>query len=230
VIFGAPRAAPNRALAVTAPHLVPLLDDDQPSATLITAGAPPLAPANAASLRASLDALAGRDAAGALTQLEVLPQAQRNAPWYAFALGVANTQTGAYDDASKALHAAAAALPDDPVIRYRLGLAYDLADRHAAAAAEYQAAVERNPRFAVAWCNLGITRSRLGRYEEAIAAFKQAIAVDRRYANAHYCLGLAYWNTGQPDEARASWRRAVQLDPDSEAGQSAATLLRNPPQ
>lgn len=72
----------------------------------------------------------------------------------------------------------------------------------------------------------GLTRQAQSNYGGSIASFQAAMRYDREFAQlANYHIGLAHYKEGRPQEAAAALRQAVVLDPASDAGRNAGTLL-----
>lgn len=72
----------------------------------------------------------------------------------------------------------------------------------------------------------GLTRQAQSDYGGSIAPFQAAMRHDREFAQlANYHIGLAHHKEGRPREAAAALRQAVALDPASDAGRNASSLL-----
>lgn len=72
----------------------------------------------------------------------------------------------------------------------------------------------------------GLTMQAQGNYTGSIAPFQAAMRYDREFAQlAGYHIGLAHHKEGRRQEAATALRHAVELDPSSEAGRNASTLL-----
>ena len=72
----------------------------------------------------------------------------------------------------------------------------------------------------------GLTMQAQGNYVASIPSFQAAMRHDREFAQlATYQIGLAQHKTGQRQEAMTTLRQAVAMDPNSDAGKNARTLL-----
>lgn len=72
----------------------------------------------------------------------------------------------------------------------------------------------------------GLTMQAQGNYAGSIVPFQAAMRYDHEFAQlATYHIGLAHYKEGHRQEASAALRQAVAMDPGSDAGKNASTLL-----
>lgn len=122
---------------------------------------------------------------------------------------------GDYTNALKFLLAADQKKPDDPVINYELGLAFDERGIQNEALARFNKAVALKPDYSDAYNALGRFYGRQGNYEMALASFQKALA-NPFYQNpqlVRYNLGLLYEAKSNPEEALKQYQEAVRLQP-----------------
>lgn len=110
--------------------------------------------------------------------------------------------------------AAAEAEPDDPVVRYNLGVTLSRLGRFDEAVEEYRASVKLDPAQFMSWYNLGCDLTALGRLEEAIEAFNSAIVANYDLAPAHFMLGTAYANSEDHRSAIEATLKGLEVDPE----------------
>ena len=79
-------------------------------------------------------------------------------------------QAGRYTEAIKIYRELVTALPDNPGLRFNLGLALEKSGQPAAAIPELNRATRAQPDFAPAWFLLGLAYQQLGKTDEAKAA------------------------------------------------------------
>src|SRR5437588_1100349 len=85
---------------------------------------------------------------------------------------------GRYADAIRLYRDLVAALPDNPGLRFNLGLALEKAGQPAAAIPELTQATRAQPDFAPTWFLLGLAYQQLGKPHEAIAPLRKATSLD----------------------------------------------------
>lgn len=120
--------------------------------------------------------------------------------------------------AAKALAAARALDPTNPINNAEEGLALLAAGDEAGAVKALQAGAPT----ALSQTALGIVALRHDRNDEAATALQAAVNSDAQFYQAQSLLALAYLNAGQLDKAEAAARAAVQQQPNS--GQAQGTL------
>jgi type IV pilus assembly protein PilF len=106
--------------------------------------------------------------------------------------------------------------PENPYIRYNLGMAYLAKDAERQGEQEFKEAIRLKPDYSEAYNTLGVIYLRRGQTEPAIQCFEKALH-NILYANpahAHYNLGRAYLVRKEYDKAREEFERAVNLVPD----------------
>jgi len=119
---------------------------------------------------------------------------------------------------------------NDPVEISRLADENFANKQYARAANLYRQLLTFDPRNVVVHNNLGITLHYLGRSTEALRVLTDGVAVDSRHQRIWLTLGYVNSQLGNIEEARTSLTTAVEMDPNSQIGQSAATMLANLPQ
>ena len=92
-------------------------------------------------------------------------------------------------------------LPDSPILRFQLGLAYAAAGRPEQALREYRASLALGEDTAPLHNNLANALVRLGRADEAIPHFERALALDPEHATAHFNLGIVLLGLGRAEQA-----------------------------
>ncbi len=84
----------------------------------------------------------------------------------------------------------------------------------------------REPQNGPAHFFAGLTMQAQGNYAASIPSFQAAMRYDREFAQlATYQIGLAQHKLGQRQEAETALKQAVAMDPGSDAGKNAHTLL-----
>ena len=78
--------------------------------------------------------------------------------------------------------------------------------------------------------NLGITLHYLGRSGEALTKLREGIGIDPTHQRSWLTTGFINAQLGNLDDARTALSNAIMLGPDTDVGQSAATMLQNLPQ
>jgi tetratricopeptide (TPR) repeat protein/tRNA A-37 threonylcarbamoyl transferase component Bud32 len=158
------------------------------------------------------------------------PKAIALSPKYADAhidLGIALTQSGAWDPAIAAFQKAIQLDPKLAPAHFNLGSVLQFKGDLIGALLAFQKAVQLDPKHLQANLQLGIIME-AGNPEGAIAAFQKVIQLDPNLVAAHIHLGRALSFKGDQDAAVAAYQKALQLDPkNAEAHNGLGTTLRN---
>lgn len=131
-------------------------------------------------------------------------------------------------EAEKALRAAMAADPADPLPRYRLGLLHH-AEKNWTAAFEVLEAAVRDTDDPRCLYQLGRTSVLSGqRLDLGQQAFERYIAEARgnQVPHAHWRLGMIHEQQGRKDLARQQYQAALRLDPDNQEARDSLKSLR----
>ena len=123
-------------------------------------------------------------------------------------------QAGRFTEAIKIYRELVAALPDNPGLRFNLGLALEKAGQPAAAIPELTQATRAQPDFAPAWFLLGLAYQQLGKPHEAIAPLRKATSLDGSDSRAQLELADAELAAGQPRDAAESFRALAGKHPE----------------
>jgi tetratricopeptide (TPR) repeat protein len=106
------------------------------------------------------------------------------------------------------------ALPDNPGLRFNLGLALIKGGQPAAAISELQRATESQPEFAPAWFLLGLAHQQLGKPRDAITSLRTAVRLDAGNTQAQVELADAELAAGQPRDAAESFGAISRSHPE----------------
>ena len=87
---------------------------------------------------------------------------------------------GRYTEAIRIYRELVTALPENPGLRFNLGMALDKAGQPAAAIPQLEQSTRAQPDFAPAWFLLGLAYQQLGKPHEAIAPLRKAVSLDGR--------------------------------------------------
>lgn len=119
--------------------------------------------------------------------------------------------------------------PDNAILLYRLGEAYEKSGKIQDAASQYRNYLARVPNADYAMAALAYVSLKAGHADEAIKWYREALKKQPRNAALHANLGLAYQKKGLLREEIASYRRAVELNPKESVVQLnlAAALEKN---
>ncbi len=108
--------------------------------------------------------------------------------------------------------------PEQPEVRYTLGVVLAAQGKLDDAADELQRALVLRPTFDEAHRQLGQVLARQGHIKEASAAFQKAIALRPTYWGHFSALGLAMFNAAEYREAAAAFEQVTRLQPDNYLG------------
>ena len=120
---------------------------------------------------------------------------------------------GRYSQAVKLYREMAAQLPDNPGIRFNLGLALEKEGHPAAAIPELERATRAQPDFAPAWFLLGLAYQQLAQPQKAIAPLRTATLLDATNSQALLELADAELTAGQPRDAVEDFRALAAREP-----------------
>lgn len=124
--------------------------------------------------------------------------------------GAALEQAGRWAEGERALEAAYALAPDNPVVLNYLGYArLERGEQLDEAEALIAEASRRAPDDASITDSLGWAQYKRGKYGEAIATLERAAAADPGQAEIHEHLGDALYSAGRKFEARFAWSAAL---------------------
>ncbi|MCD6521138.1 MAG: tetratricopeptide repeat protein [Anaerolineae bacterium] len=126
-----------------------------------------------------------------------------------------------YDKAVDVLEKAKKVAPDEAIVRYWLGLAYQLRSFSDAeqAVEELEQAARLEPDRAEVYYHLGMAylrRDDEGDEQRAIGAFRKVTELDPQEADAYFYLGRLYLKSGEREAAVAAWRQYVAKAKDEE--------------
>lgn len=131
--------------------------------------------------------------------------------------GVSYIQQDQYTFALRELLEAAKLNPDDPVIHYYLGIAYNGKKLIPEAIAEFKEAVRIRPDYSEASNYLGTVYSEMGKWDEAIGEFEKAVSniLYETPAGALNNMGYAYYKKGDYQTALSKFDEAVKREPNT---------------
>ncbi|MFN8009356.1 MAG: tetratricopeptide repeat protein [Terriglobia bacterium] len=118
-----------------------------------------------------------------------------------------------YEEAIHTYQEAVALNPRDPLMRNKLGIAYQLLPDLQSAKMEYEKARKLNPSSYEAWNNLGTVYYSLKRYPKAVKYYKKALIINSASATAYQNLGTAYFALDRYEEGFKAFQEAFRLDP-----------------
>jgi predicted Zn finger-like uncharacterized protein len=105
--------------------------------------------------------------------------------------------------------------PDDPRLRYELGVTYQGMGANLEAIDRFLEAIKIDPGFADAYFKLGRTYRELGRNKEAESSFRESAKLDKTRADAWVEIAEIQATLGDPENAIDSFKRAMKADPDN---------------
>lgn len=130
-------------------------------------------------------------------------------------LGSLLVETGRYRDAIDTLESAAEHAPQDPRIRFLLGLAHEQQSQLDTAAEHYRRALALDPQHTGAAHNLQILSSYLTLTDEVLADLDRQLSETPDNAELHFKRGRALWRAERTVESAAAFQRSLELRPDS---------------
>lgn len=131
--------------------------------------------------------------------------------------GVSYIQQGKYTFALRELLEAVKLNPDDHVIHYYLGIAYNGKRLTPEAIAEFKEAINIKPEYSDAHNYLGTVYSEAGRWDEAIEEFNKAASniLYETPSSALNNMGYAYYKKGDYQTALSKFDEAVKREPNT---------------
>ena len=121
---------------------------------------------------------------------------------------------GRYAEAIRIYRELVTALPDNPGLRFNLGMALDKAGQPAAAIPQLEQSTRAQPDFAPAWFLLGLAYQQIGKPQEAIAPLRKAVSLYGGDAYAQFELADAELAAGQPRDAAEGFRALAGQNPE----------------
>jgi tetratricopeptide (TPR) repeat protein len=119
---------------------------------------------------------------------------------------------------------------DDPIAVSRQADEYFASKQYDRAADRYALLLTLDPGNVDTYNNLGLTLQYLGRSAEALSKLNEGIALNPTYQRIWLTLGFVNVQLGNIGDARIALSNAVMMDPNSDVGKSAATMLESLPQ
>ncbi len=126
-------------------------------------------------------------------------------------LGVANAQSGSFDDAVRCCRKAIELIPEFAQAHMILGVALQLQGLTDDAIASFSRAIRLQPNLAEAHNNLGSALLKQGRLGEAAASFEQACNINPGLLEARHNAGGVLLKQGKIDQAIAAFREVSRL-------------------
>ena len=127
--------------------------------------------------------------------------------------GMQAMDAGRFGDAATVFRDGLEAMPDDPVLRHRLGTALMMAGDAAGAVREFEATLAVAPEFEKAHFGLAVIHGIEGRHDAAITRYEAALRARPNYLEAILGLAEALRVTGRLEESQVQFERAVDMDP-----------------
>jgi len=127
--------------------------------------------------------------------------------------GMQAMDAGRFVDAAAIFRDGLDAMPDDPVLRHRLGTALMMAGDTAGAVREFEATLADAPDFEKAHFGLAVIHGIEGRHDAAITRDEEALQARPNYLEAILGLAEALRVTGRLEESQVHFERAVDIDP-----------------
>jgi predicted Zn-dependent protease len=121
---------------------------------------------------------------------------------------------GRYTEAIKIYRELVAALPENPGLRFNLGMALDKAGRPAEAIPQLDQSTRAQPDFAPAWFLLGLAYQQLGKPYEAIAPLRKAVSLNAGDFRAQLELADAELAAGQPRDSAEGFLVLAERHPE----------------
>jgi tetratricopeptide (TPR) repeat protein len=106
------------------------------------------------------------------------------------------------DEALRKAGRAVALKPDDPILRFNMGVIYKDAGDIRSASEEWKKAVQLNPSYSEAYNNLGNYHMMMNNQAEALSMYKEALRSDPGNAVSHYNAAAIYERRGDAAAAR----------------------------
>ena len=129
--------------------------------------------------------------------------------------GLVRSATGDVDRAIELHEAACELVPDNPVFRNNLGVAYREAKRLDAACEQFAKSLDLGNRSAGAWANLAVCELDSGRYDRAVFSFDHALALDPHFVDAHRGRAESLHRLGRTNEALQALQQVLDIEPEN---------------
>lgn len=141
------------------------------------------------------------------------PQFELDKAYYA--LGLAHSYHGDYQQAAVALTKAIKIQPKPYFYWRRLGRSYSSLELYEQAISAYEQAIARNQQDFVLYVEQGDTLSKVERYPEAIKAYNQAVKLNPQHHWIYNNRGMALDDLGKHEVAISSYDKALEFKPNS---------------
>lgn len=131
-------------------------------------------------------------------------------------MGDVHLREGRFRQAMKLYLEAEKLAPEDPELKFRIGLVYaDYYKRLEDAERYYKQAIQLRKNYSEAYNNLGHVYLRQRRWDDAIAMFEKALdnLFYRTPEKAYYNMAVAYRNKGDDEKALEYYQMALELKP-----------------
>lgn len=104
--------------------------------------------------------------------------------------------------------------PENPDVKYNMGMFYQKQKKYSEAMDIYKSIVAKNKGYKLAYYNMGAIELYANKnYKEAIDYFTQAINADANYADAYFARGVCYEELKDKTNAVADYQMALQIEP-----------------
>jgi tetratricopeptide (TPR) repeat protein len=123
-------------------------------------------------------------------------------------------EAGRYTEAIRIYRELVTALPENPGLRFNLGMALDKAGQPAAAIPQLEQSTRAQPDFAPAWFLLGLAYQQLGKPHEAIAPLRKAVSLNAADSRAQLELADAELAAAQPRDSAEGFRALTGRHPE----------------
>lgn len=104
--------------------------------------------------------------------------------------------------------------PNEAVVYYNRGIAYENLGQYQPAIKDYNMAISLNPDYPEAFYNRGTVYNEIGRYQQAVEDFNRAVVLQPDDAEAYHGRGFAYDKLGQYERAVEDYTKAINLQPN----------------
>lgn len=128
--------------------------------------------------------------------------------------GEAAIEKGDFESASDIFSQLIADAPNDPILRYYLGLCRDNLGDTAGAIAGYQKALELDTNLTNARLNLGLVYFHQEKLDLAAAEFEAVAEAEPHAADVQFNLAMVLAAQGNLDSAKAHYKKCISLAPD----------------
>ena len=118
---------------------------------------------------------------------------------------------GQYDQAIADYSKAIEARPNDAVLYYNRGIAYQRKGQYDSAISDFTKTIEMDRGHAGAYNNRGVAYRRKGEYDRSISDLTRAIEMRPGFGEAYNNRGVSYYLKGRHDKARSDVEKAMAL-------------------